>query len=453
MLDKSKEYFIVGIGGIGMSAIARLFHSRGYGVSGSDSNHNAIIDELIKSGIRVYIGQKVDNIQGSDILIRSTAIPDSNPEIIEAKRLGKEVLFRKEALAMILKDYDTVAVTGSHGKTTVTTLLESILNCGNLTANVLCGGIIKKYNSNCVIAPTQKMVVEADESDGTFTYIPKRVSITTNIDREHLDYYKTFDNLLSQFQKFINDTDSIRIVNSDDVLLREICERLNYRNIITYSLDGVADYIAKNIIIDKDGSRFDVYSAKGDVYYSGIRLAVPGEHNISNAMATIAFAHNFSIPEIDLRESLKNFENAKRRFEKVGSVNGVDIVDDYAHSPEEIEASIKMASSMSYKRIISIIQPHRYSRVREFFEEYRKVCMLSDVTILCPVFPAGESRLLGYDSSDIISGVQNKNLLLAESEDKLYQVIRDVYREGDLLLFMGAGNITHYAKNMSELIK
>ena len=454
MLERDIGYYIVGVGGIGMSAIARLLRNNGYRVSGSDNKGSKIVEALEALDVKVNIGQMESNINDEvDVLIRSTAIPDSNPEIVAAKKMGKVIMSRKEALSIILHGYETVAVTGSHGKTTVTSMLASIVNHTDEKANVLCGGIMDKYDSNCNTTDSKLMILEADESDGTFTHVGRNISVVTNIDREHLEYYGGFDNLLRSFKQFIIETTGKVVINLDDEYLQEIYhECKDDVEFVTCSCNNDdADYFIQDLVVEHDSSSFHVCCGSWKEY---IKLSVPGKHNVSNALAAIACAKCLDISDDEIKGSLHVFRNAKRRFDIIGVVDNVTIIDDYAHCCTEIRSSIDAGFSVSKQtggKLISIIQPHRYSRVKEAREEYKQLCQLSDITVMCPVFAAGEDELEGCTTKDIISGIEG-DVYYVETEEALLELLHKVTCANDVLLFMGAGTISQYAYNIRDNI-
>lgn len=446
----SEKIHIIGIGGIGMSGIAELLQHQGHVVQGSDQQRNANVIRLEQKGINVCIGHKPQDCADIDILVHSTAIKADNPEIVAARKAGIPVLTRAEILAQIMAPYSTIAVSGTHGKTTTTSLIAEALE--SLDPTVLNGGIINTYGSNIHIGQSQWMVVEADESDGTFVQIPATIAVITNIDPEHLDYYKTFDVLKAKFKQFIDQVpdDGFALLCSDHPIVRALSRLETDRKIVTYGLEANAQVQGNNLRAKKMGTVFDVhFQGHPKALMQDVFVPMYGKHNIQNTLAAIAIAHQLGVAPKKLRDSLLKFKGVQRRFTKRGDALGMDIIDDYAHHPTEIQAVLETARQVTTGKIIVVFQPHRFSRLQGLYKEFLESFKGADHLLLIPVFTAGEQAVRGVDSEifcEDMAKAQQQDALYCKDFETVTKTVHAIGRPGDLLLFLGAGDITEWAK-------
>lgn len=448
-LDKNNTYHFVGIGGIGMSAIAALMYKRGYRVTGSDKKTSNIIDTLKTIGVRISDAQDGSLVQFSDVVVLSSAIKDDNPEVVAAKNLGLRIMQRAEVLAKLMEGYRGVAVSGAHGKTTTTSLIAHLLCLSELDPVVVSGGIINFLGSNFRLGDGQYFVVEADESDGSFNLLPKQISVTTNIDREHLSYYGTFDALKNDFARFITNTPQggNAVVCVDDVNVREILHRNTMQGLVTYGFSDDADVRLIEYGVDGWNMVFDcsVFGERMD----GVTLSLVGRHNVLNACAAIAVAKCLGIGDNCIREALSTFNGVRRRFSRVGTFNGALVIDDYAHHPKEIRAVIEAARATGL-RIISVIQPHRYTRLAGLFDEFVEILSLSNFTFVTPVYSAGEEAIDGVNAEELVRTalIRGYDAICVSSLSQLTSALSDMVVPGDVILMMGAGDITDWARDL-----
>lgn len=462
-LDIGMIHF-VGIGGIGMSGIAEILHNLGYQVCGSDASESYNIDRLRKKGIKVFIGQKAENIKNVAVVVKSTAVPLDNPEIKAAMEKHIPVVRRSEMLAELTGLKATVAVAGSHGKTTTTSLVATMLASAGLDPTVINGGIINSYGTNAYLGKGDWMVAEADESDGTFIKIPATVGIITNIDPEHLDYWKNFKALKEGFRTFIENLPfyGFGVLCDDHKEVRKIAAGITNRRIITYGITSKnADITATNIRSSVDGSHFDVKISENVLgkakTIKNVFLPTPGRHNVLNSLAAIAVAVELKIKDSAIVSAFSNFSGVKRRFTKTGIVGGVTIIDDYGHHPKEIEATLNTARDVVGKKnkVIAVVQPHRYTRLKNLFSDFCKCFHAADKVIVADVYSAGEKPIKGYDKASLVAGI-NKNkgdAVALSSPDKLAETIGNIARRGDIVVCLGAGSITYWANDLPKQLK
>lgn len=457
------KFHIVGIGGIGMSGIAEILHNLGFYVQGSDMSHNQNIDRLSKHGIKVKIGHDKSNIDGADYVVVSSSITENNIELQEAVKRKIPVVKRFEILAEIMKIKTCISVSGSHGKTSTTSIIASLFESAGLDPTVINGGIINNKSTNAYIGKGEFMIVEADESDGTFIKIPSSIGVITNIDPEHLDFYKNFDNLLKAFGSFIENLPfyGFAAVCIDNENVRKITSKVIDKKIITYGIDSTdANIKAYDIKTDIDGSRFNVSINLPQIKYeiNNLYLKIPGRHNILNCLAAIAVAAELDFGVKAIKNGLAKFDGVKRRFTLTHEENGVRFIDDYAHHPSEIDATIKTAKSvLNNGKLITVFQPHRYSRLFHLFDDFIDSFSLSDKIILMDVYSAGETQIEDYNSNKLAKAIQDKYpskevIVLKDIENDLSKHLK-LSEKGDIVLFMGAGNITAFANNISALLK
>ncbi len=457
-LDIGTIHF-VGIGGIGMSGIAEVMHSLGHKVQGSDVAESANVQRLRGLGIPVTKGHNAVNLGEARVVVVSTAVKSDNPELVAARHAFIPVVRRAEMLAELMRFKWSVAVGGTHGKTTTTSLVAAMLDAAAFDPTVINGGIINAYNTNARLGSGEWMVVEADESDGTFVKLPATVVIVTNIDPEHLDFYGDFDTERSAFQTFVENIPfyGFAALCIDHPEVQALCDRISDRKIITYGLSPLADVRAERIVFSDFGSTFDVVindrARDEQRRIKGVRLNMPGAHNVQNALSAFVIANEMGIADDVARGALQDFGGVKRRFTITGSGGGVTVVDDYAHHPVEIAAVLKAARDMGRERVLTVVQPHRYSRLRDLFEEFCTCFNNADTVIVADVYPAGEAPLDGFDRDALIEGLRrhgHRHVVALASETDLADVVAAHARAGDLVICMGAGNITAWAQRLPE---
>ena len=452
-LDMGIVHF-VGIGGIGMSGIAEVMHSLGYQVQGSDLSANTNVERLRGLGIIVHIGHDAANLGDARVVVISSAVKSDNPEVREARANLIPVVRRAEMLAELMRLKWAIAVGGTHGKTTTTSLLASLLDASRMEPTVINGGIINAYGTNARLGKGDWMVVEADESDGSFTKLPATIAIVTNIDPEHLDFYGNFDGVRDAFQTFVQNIPfyGFAAVCIDHAEVQALIGRISDRRLISYGLSPQADYRAINVDFDAGCAHFDVAVSdriEGDTrLMKGFELPMPGIHNIQNALAAIAVAKEMGLEEVDLKTGLREFGGVKRRFTKTGEVGGVTIIDDYGHHPVEISSVLSAARQAFDKKIIAVVQPHRYSRLQDLFEEFCTCFNDADIVVVADIYAAGEDPIPGVDQESFADGLRergHKNVLVLEGPEKLAGIVVDYAEDGDVVVCLGAGSITNWA--------
>jgi len=446
-----------GIGGIGMSGIAEVMHNLGYKVQGSDISENANVQRLVDMGISVHIGQCAENLAGVSVVVVSTAIKDDNPEVLEARRLTLPVVRRAEMLAELMRLKWCVSVAGTHGKTTTTSMVAAVLEMANVDPTVINGGIINSYGTNAHLGEGNWMVVEADESDGTFVKLPATIAVVTNLDPEHLDFYGTFEAEKEAFKTFLARVPfygtSVLCVDHPEV--QGLISHIQDQKFVTYGLSAQADVRAVNLESAAGVVCFDVDvrdRKTGNVRrINQIQLPMPGTHNVQNALAAIAVGLEMSIEDDLIRKAFLSFGGVKRRFTKTGEVDGVTIIDDYGHHPVEIAAALKAARESYEGNVIAIVQPHRYTRLQSLFEEFCTCFNDADTVLVTPVFEAGEKLIEGFDSDHLVAGIRAHGHRLVESiaePSELAVTIKEHATRGDVIVCLGAGSITKWANDL-----
>ena len=463
-LDVGIIHFI-GIGGIGMSGIAEVLHNQGYKVQGSDLSESANVERLRDKGIKVFIGQKAENIEEADVIVKSTAVKYDNPEIIAAREMRIPVVKRSEMLAEVMRLKMCVAIAGTHGKTTTTSLTATLLEAGGLEPTVINGGIINAYGTNAKVGKGEWMVVEADESDGTFTRLPISVGIITNIDPEHLDYYGDFDTLKGAFAQFLENLPfyGFAALCIDHPEVQKLAASVKDRRILTYGTSPQADIRADNIRINTLGQTFDLYMSKSlteeDQVWHDMHLPMHGEHNLLNSLAAIAVAEELKMPMAEIKKSLGGFEGVKRRFTHVGEVGGYRIIDDYAHHPVEIAATLSSARQAVEEtggRVITVMQPHRYSRVESLFEDFSTCFNDADIVYITPIFEAGEQPIDGISRESLVEAIRaagHRNVMPIDAPENLAMTIKNIAQKDDIVVCMGAGSISLWANALPEQLR
>ena len=450
-------FHIVGIGGIGMSAIAEVLHTRGFAVRGSDMKESANVARLRDMGIPCVIGHAPENVEGAQFVVISSAVKSDNPEVEAAHERGIPVIRRAEMLAELMRGYATVSVTGTHGKTTTTSIIAELLDAAALNPTVLSGGIINAWGSNARIGTGNWMVVEADESDGTLTKLPSQIGVVTNIDAEHMDFWVSIEALHAAFRSFFSNIPfyGLIVAGLDHPIVREMISTLRReeagRRVLTYGRADDADLRIANFRADGGAVVFDVDLGPdvsgGARAIKDIRLPMPGDHNALNAMAAIAVATEIGIEDHKIRDALANFSGVKRRFTRTGAWNGVTVYDDYAHHPVEIAAALEAAKSASDGRVFAVVQPHRYSRLQNLFGDFCTCFDDADTVLVTPVYSAGEAPIEGINRETLIEGIKrqgHESVLPIEDGDDLVAFVARNAKPGDLIIGMGAGTISEW---------
>ncbi len=459
----------VGIGGIGMSGIAEILHNLGYQVQGSDTLESYVTKNLVQKGIKVFIGHAAKNVKGTSIVVRSSAISSDNPEIKAAIAAHIMVIKRSEMLGELMRLKISIAISGTHGKTTTTSLIAAMFEKANLDPTVINGGIVNARGTNAYLGKGDFLIAEADESDETFIKIPSTIGVITNIDPEHLNHYGNFNNLKQAFRTFINNLPfyGFGVLCKDHPEVLALSQEILDRKIITYGIDNQdVNVRAVNICNNVDSSNFDVIITFPNKQHTikGIVLPMVGLHNVLNSLAAIAIAAELKFSDEVIKNAFVDFKGVKRRFTKTGIVNDITIIDDYAHHPAEIVATLKTAKIITTKtkgKIIAIVQPHRYSRVNDCFSEFTNCFGDADIVMIADIYAAGEQPIDGISRDILVNAIKQLNycnqVMALEQPQNLAQIILGLAKPNDLVLFMGAGNITNWAydlpKQLSLLIK
>jgi UDP-N-acetylmuramate--alanine ligase len=444
----------VGIGGIGMSGIAEVLLNFGYTVQGSDAKTSKITERLSGMGARIFEGQSADNLIDAEVVVISSAIKPGNAELDEARRRGLPIVRRAEMLAELMRLKSNIAVAGTHGKTTTTTMVSALLDHGNFDPTVVNGGIIHAYGSNARVGDGEWMVVEADESDGTFNRLPATIAIVTNIDPEHMEHWGTIENLRKGFYDFVSNIPfyGIAVCCTDHPEVQSLVGKITDRRVMTYGFNAQADVRAVNLTYKKGIAHFDVALQAEDDVIEGCTLPMPGDHNVSNALSAVAVARHLGMKKDEIREALAKFGGVNRRFTKVGEVlGGVTIIDDYGHHPVEIAAVLKAARQASEGRVIAVHQPHRYSRLHSLFDDFCSCFNDADVVAIAEVFAAGEAVIEGATRDDLVAGLirhGHRHARAILSEDDLERLVREQARPGDIVVCLGAGTISAWANGL-----
>ncbi len=454
----------IGIGGIGMSGIAEILHALGYAVQGSDMKESANVQRLRKKGIPVAVGHAAENLGEAEIVVVSSAIKPDNPELKAARERHLPVVRRAEMLAELMRFRNAIAVGGTHGKTTTTSLIGELLVQGGLDPTIVNGGIINDLGTNVRIGGGEWLVAEADESDGTFVRLPADVVVVTNIDPEHLDFYGDFEREREAFLQFVQNIPfyGFAVMCTDHPEVQALAARVVDRQVITYGTNPQADVRIVDLRAEGDGSRFAVRITdrrSGAVTeIADLVLKMPGEHNVLNATAAVAIAHQLGIAPEDIRKGLVGFGGVRRRFTFAGEWNGVRIYDDYGHHPVEIAAVLKAARRVAggEGRVIAVKQPHRYSRLKSLFDEFTTCFNDADVVVLAPVYPAGEAPIEGIDHEALAQALRDaghRDVRTIDGREALPGVIREIARPGDVVICLGAGDITTWAHALPEALQ
>src|SRR5499426_1548189 len=442
----------VGIGGIGMSGIAEVLLNLGYAVQGSDAADGYNLDRLRKNGVTVFVGHKAENIGSAEVVVVSTAIKRDNPELVAARAKRVPVVRRAEMLAELMRLKSCVAIAGTHGKTTTTSLVATLLEAFDPT--VINGGIIEAYGTNARLGGGDWMVVEADESDGTFLKLPADIAIVTNVDPEHLDHFKTFEAVQEAFRTFVENLPfyGFAVMCTDHPVVHALVGRLEDRRVITYGENPQADVRLIDLDHANGASQFSVtFRDRAGEHRHEIKaltLPMPGRHNALNATAAIAVAHELGIGDETIRAALARFGGVRRRFTKTGEWNGVPIIDDYGHHPVEIAAVLRAARESTKGQVIAVMQPHRYTRLHSLFEQFSTCFNDADTVIVAPVYAAGEAPIMGADRDSLVQGLRvrgHRQVIALDGPQELARIVRRLVVPGDIVVCLGAGNITQWA--------
>jgi UDP-N-acetylmuramate--alanine ligase len=444
----------VGIGGIGMSGIAEVLLNLGYKVQGSDAAENPNVKRLRDKGATVHIGHNARNLGAAEVVVVSTAIKRDNPELVAAREKRLPVVRRAEMLAELMRLKQCVAIAGTQGKTTTTSLVATLLDAGHFDPTVINGGIINAYGTNARLGAGQWMVVEADESDGTFLKLPADVAIVTNIDPEHLDHFKTFDAIKEAFRAFVENLPfyGFAVMCLDHPTVQDLVGKIEDRRVITYGENPQADARIRNIDLSGGKSRFSIVyrdrKSGQELALDDLVLPMPGHHNALNATAAICVALELGMKPEDVKAALAGFGGVKRRFTRTGEWNGATIFDDYGHHPVEIAAVLRAARASTRGQVIAVVQPHRYTRLQSLFNEFATCLNDADVVIVADVYAAGEQPIPGVSRDDLVAAVKahgHRNAMALKSPDELPDMIRALARPEDYVVLLGAGNITQWA--------
>jgi UDP-N-acetylmuramate--alanine ligase len=451
-------FHIIGIGGIGMSAIAEILVAKGYTVQGSDQKESANVKRLRSKGIRVFVGHDPVNLIGARYVVISTAVKPLNPELVAARQKGLTVIRRAEILAELMRLYSTISVTGTHGKTTTTSLLSHIFTEAGEEPTVITGGIINAWGSNARLGQGKWMIVEADESDGTFTRLPTEIGIVTNIDPEHLDYFGSVEAMHREYEAFLRNIPffGLAVACIDHPVVRDMIQRLNLRadgrRLLTYGESEDADLRLTSVRIAGNTTHFDASLAAcvkgGARVLKDWAVPVPGAHNALNALAAIAVATHAGLPDAKIKAAMAGFSGVKRRFQFTGEWNGVTIYDDYGHHPAEIAAVLAAARGGTKGRVIAVVEPHRYTRVRDLMDEFARCFKDADNVLVAPLYTAGENPIPGVDSRALAERIESVGKRPAEALDDpsfIAPAIKRLAHPGDLVICLGAGNSTEWA--------
>ena len=444
----------VGIGGIGMSGIAEILHNLGYTVQGSDIADNYNVERLRKKGIAIHIGHGAENLGDAQVVVVSSAVKADNPELAAARSKLVPVVRRAEMLAELMRLKTAIAIGGTHGKTTTTSLIAALLDSAQLDPTVINGGIINAYGTNARLGASDWMVVEADESDGTFTKLPSTAVVVTNIDPEHMDHYGSFDRLRDAFRTFVENIPfyGFAAMCIDHPEVQTLIARVPDRKIVTYGFSPQALVRATNVRIGPGGARFDVVVTDritgGTRIIDDVRLPMYGEHNVLNSLAAVVVANELGLSDDVVKKALGGFSGVKRRFTKTGEAKGITVIDDYGHHPVEIAAVLKAARSASTGNVVAVVQPHRYSRLSSLFKEFCTCFNDADTVIVADVYAAGEAPIPGFDRDALVAGLQehgHRNVLALAEPKALAGMVRALARKGDMVVCLGAGTVTQWA--------
>ncbi len=455
-LVRCRRVHFVGVGGVGMSGLAELLMNLGYEVSGSDLAESETTRRLADLGAKISHGHGAENVQNVDVLVYSSAVAASNPEVEAARERSIPVIPRAEMLAELMRMKFGVAVAGAHGKTTTTSLVAAVLAEGGLDPTTIVGGRVNSLGSNARLGSGEYLVAETDESDGSFLRLTPTVVVVTNIDAEHLDYYGSFEAVREAFREFINKVPfyGFSVLCADDGPVREMIPQIE-RKVVTYALEEAADYTAREVAPDPDGMSFTAFC--GNRRLGSVRIRLHGRHNVSNAMAAVAIGTELGVGFVSIRKALKDFTGIHRRFERIGEVNGITVVDDYGHHPKEIRAVLAAArGAWAERRIIVVFQPHRYTRTQYLLTEFYGAFEEADRVGILPIYAAGETPIAGVDARQIYEGVlarKTVDVSFIEGLESAQSFLLDSAKPGDLVITLGAGDVWKVAPEFVQRLR
>jgi len=458
---KNKIHF-VGIGGIGMSGIAEVMHAFGYNVQGSDIVNNQNIKRLRKKGIKIFLGHSKNNVKNVNILVVSSAIKKNNPEIHYSKEKNIKIYKRSEMLSSLMNFKESIAISGTHGKTTTTSLISAVLENAKFDPTTIIGGIVNAYKSTARIGKSKWMVVEADESDGSLSNFFPKIGVITNINKEHMDFYQSYNKLQNNFYQFIKNIpfDGLAVLCKDNLGVKKLIKKITNRNFITYGFFKDSDLRALNVSFNKTSSCFDVEIKQNFLFkkeiIKGIKLNMLGKHNVLNCLAAICVAKILNIKTENIKKSFKKFKGIKRRFTLIDTIAGVKIFDDYAHHPEEIKSTLDLVQILKPKNTVIVFQPHRYSRFGNLYNNFKKVLKNCDKLIVADVYPAGETSVNSLSKEKFVKDINRLKNNLAVPLNKisdLPKIIKKNTRFGDIVIFIGAGDISRWAYKLPTQMK
>ncbi len=445
-LNKYKHIHCIGIGGIGLSAIAEILLSRGYAVSGSDMKESDMTLSLAKKGARIYLGHKAENLGDADVLVYSAAVAQDNPEMVQAKEKGIPILTRAEMLGILMSEYDnSIAVSGTHGKTTTTSMISLILDRANLKPTILVGGNLAEIGGNCKVGEGEYFITEACEYMDSFLSLRPKIEIILNIDSDHLDYFKDINQIVNSFDTFaaLVPENGLIIAYDANPFVNQVITGL--KNVVTFGLNENSDYYASDIMFTEEGMPAFKVNHKGKELIK-VQLSVPGEHNILNALAAFALTHTLGVEAETIKETLKTFKGTERRFDITGITNkGVKIVDDYAHHPTEIKATLSASQNVPHNQLWCIFQPHTYTRTRALFDEFAVAFEKTDKLILTEIYAAREKNIYKISSKQLVERIReiapDKDVIFIEDFDEIAEYIKENAETGDMVITMGAGDV------------
>ncbi|HEY1926753.1 MAG TPA: UDP-N-acetylmuramate--L-alanine ligase [Caulobacteraceae bacterium] len=450
----------IGIGGIGMSGIAEIMLREGYQVQGSDARESANVARLRELGAKVFVGHAAENVEGASVIVYSSAIRPENPEMAAGRAARIPLVRRAEMLAELMRLSYSVAVAGTHGKTTTTSMIAAVLDAGGLDPTVVNGGIINAYGANAKVGEGEWIVVEADESDGTFLRLRATVAVVTNIDPEHLDHHGDFETLQRAFRDFVQNIPfyGFAVLCTDHPVVQEMAAEIENRRLVTYGTHPQAEVRAAELVMGSEGARFEVIVTAqdgSDQSLGVVTLPMAGRHNVLNALAAIAVARELGVQPDDIRQGLASFGGVRRRFTTTGVVEGVRIVDDYGHHPVEIASVLAAARAMTNGRVLAVVQPHRYSRLRDLFADFCRCFNDADAVWVADVYPAGEAPIAGFDRDALVEALRRHGHRQAASlntPDDLATILAPELKAGDMVIFLGAGDITAWAYALPDTL-
>lgn len=455
MLKDIKKLHFVGIGGAGMSAIAKVLLEMGYTVTGSDLNKSETINKLVKQGAKVFTGHSGENIGDAQAIVVSTAISEDNPEVQMARQKAIPVFHRADMIAQLMLQYQGIAVAGAHGKTTTTAMIAVMLEHAGVDPTVIIGGEVDYLNGNAKLGNSKYLVAEADESDGSFLKFSPHIAVVTNIENDHMDFYKTVENILHTFNKFLHNlpqNDGLGILCFDSAYIRDLVGKLE-RPYISYAVEHDAQYMARNIRIEGVMTTYDVYQ-EGELLGT-LKIKVPGRHNVANSLAAVVVGITLGLTFAQIAAGLAHFQGAKRRFQTKARINGVWVIDDYAHHPTEIATTLLAARQTEPKRLICVFQPHRYSRTQFLRAEFGRAFTSSDIVIITDIYAAGEQPIPGITGKVLKEEIESQTgmqVIYIPEKDKIARYLSEIAEPGDLVMTMGAGNIYLAGEELVEIL-